>query len=116
MCLLYSLVQFITSNLDVTAALVKLVDNNAMSLSYIGNGICSCNGTCTCNEGFSGEFCECRPNEECRDPVEREVSSPVVICPHVVMPIMQPLSVTLVHSIQCAYFAYCTLLSPPCAL
>ena len=47
----------------------------AISFSCLGNGVCGCNGNCTCNEGFSGDICECRPNEECKDPVGGEVSS-----------------------------------------
>ena len=50
-------------------------DISAVSSIIAGNGLCGCNGNCTCNEGFSGDICECRPNEECRDPVGREVSS-----------------------------------------
>ena len=46
----------------------------SLSLAYLGNGMCGCNGNCTCNEGFSGDICECRPNEECREPVRGEVS------------------------------------------
>jgi len=43
----------------------------------LGNGKCGCNGNCTCNEGFSGDICECRPIEECRrNPGDAEVSSP----------------------------------------
>ena len=43
----------------------------------LGNGECGCNGNCTCNEGFSGDICECRPIEECRrNPGDAEVSSP----------------------------------------
>ena len=46
---------------------------------YVGNGVCGCNGNCTCDEGFSGEICECRSIQECRkDPLEEEVSSPSV--------------------------------------
>ena len=58
-------------NYRVTAGNMYFVH---ISLIYLGNGVCGCNGNCTCNEGFSGDICECRPNEECRDPVGGEVS------------------------------------------
>ena len=47
-----------------------------MSLYFLGNGMCGCNGNCICNEGFSGDICECRPIDECRNPAGGEVSSP----------------------------------------
>ena len=53
---------------------------SAVSLSFLGNGMCDCNGNCTCNEGFSGDICECRPIEDCKDPVGEEVSSTRVVC------------------------------------
>ena len=52
---------------DISAVCLSL-------LLYVGSGVCGCNGNCTCNEGFSGDICECRPNEECKDPVGGEVS------------------------------------------
>ena len=47
---------------------------------FLGNGICGCNGYCTCNEGFSGDICECGPRatDECSNPVGGKVSSPCV--------------------------------------
>ena len=56
-----------------------------MSLSFLGNGVCGCNGNCTCNEGFSGDICECRPIDECRNPVGGEVSLPCVYAMHAVL-------------------------------
>ena len=47
-----------------------------MLLSYLGNGKCGCNGYCTCNEGFSGDICECGPGAtKCSNFVGEEVSS-----------------------------------------